>query len=92
MLVIHSLFNGHLACRKHVSKQWQNHPRAVTNQRRRALYFLPMKLELLVLRCGKVLLMDLVDRALEALAMDAIDALRVFFLLAAATVCNAFLF
>ncbi|KAJ5784235.1 uncharacterized protein N7503_009447 [Penicillium pulvis] len=44
-----------------------------------------MKLELLVLRCGQVLLMDLVDRALEALAMDAIDALRVFFLLAAAT-------
>ncbi|KAJ5651496.1 uncharacterized protein N7484_005219 [Penicillium longicatenatum] len=29
--------------------------------------------------------MDLVDRALEATAMDAIDALRVFFLLAAAT-------
>ncbi|KAJ5994619.1 hypothetical protein N7451_010343 [Penicillium sp. IBT 35674x] len=48
-------------------------------------YFSPMKIELLVLRCGQVLPMDLVDRALEASAMDAIDALRAFFLLAAAT-------
>jgi hypothetical protein len=37
-------------------------------------------------------LMDLVDRALEATAMDAIDALRVFFLLAAATVSDSALF
>lgn len=36
--------------------------------------------------------MDFVDRALEAMSMDAIDALRVFFLLAAATVCNTSLF